>query len=175
MKATVWTRKVHRLGSILIAAPFLVILITGITLQFKKQWSWVQPPTHKGSTTELLVSWDTVLQTAQSVPESEVKTWADVKRMDVRPSKGLIKLQAGDDWELQIDSATGTLLHSAKRRSDWVEALHDGSWFHPSVKLWVFFPIALVLLTLLGTGLYLWWLPIGIRRRRRLASQKPAS
>ncbi|MEZ5973800.1 MAG: hypothetical protein R3E96_02840 [Planctomycetota bacterium] len=81
----------------------------------------------------------------------------------------MIKVQCVSGWELQIDSSNGALLSSMERNSDLVEALHDGSWFHEGAKLGLFFPIALLLVLLTGTGLYLWWLPIGIRRRRRQA------
>ena len=44
-----WTRKWHRWSSAVIALPFLLVLVTGILLQVKKEWSWVQPPTRRGA------------------------------------------------------------------------------------------------------------------------------
>ena len=167
MKASVWTRRWHRHGSILIAAPLLVILVTGLLLQWKKQWSWVQPPTQRGTAAELALTWKQILDASRTVPEAEVSTWEDIDRLDVRPGRGLIKVRCENGWELQLDATDAAVLSSERRRSDWIEALHDGSWFHPSAKLWIFFPAGLVLLFLWLSGMYLWWLPIGARRKRQ--------
>ena len=56
----------------------------------------------------------------------------------------------------------------AYRRSDLIESLHDGSFFGGDfAKLGVFLPTALVLCVLWGTGIYLFFLPYMVRRRRR--------
>ncbi len=167
MKATVWMRKLHRHGSILIAAPLLVVLISGLLLQLKKDWGWVQPPTQRGSLASVTLSWEQILQSTSAVPEAEVEAWEHIDRLDVRPGRGLIKVRCANGWEVQLDGSTGAVLSSQVRRSDWIESLHDGSWFHPSAKLWVFLPAGLVLTGLWLTGLYLWWLPIGARRKKR--------
>lgn len=167
MKASVWTRKLHRHGSILIAAPLLVVLISGLLLQLKKDWSWVQPPTQRGAIAEVTMPWPQILEATQAVVEAEVTTWADIDRLDVRPERGLIKVRCANGWEVQLDGTTGSVLSSQHRRSDWLESLHDGSWFHPAAKLWVFLPAGLILTGLWLTGLYLWWLPVSVRRKRR--------
>jgi len=160
-------RKTHRWGAILIAAPFLVVIGTGILLQLKKEWSWVQPPTTKGAAKSPQVSFDAILEATKSVPEAEVKSWEDIDRLDVRPDRGLVKVQAKNGWEVQVDTATGSVLQKAYRRSDTIEMLHDGSWFHDGVKLYVFLPVAFVVLGLWITGVYLFVLPYGVRWRRR--------
>lgn len=167
MKASVWTRKLHRHGSILIAAPLLVVLVSGLLLQLKKDWSWVQPPTQRGAVAEVNLPWPQILEATRAVAEAEVATWADIDRLDVRPERGLIKVRCANGWEVQLDGTTGSVLSSKKRRSDWLESLHDGSWFHPAAKLWVFLPAGLILTGLWFTGLYLWWLPVSVRRKRR--------
>ncbi len=98
-----------------------------------------------------------------------MKSWEDVDRLDVRPGKGMLKVRCKNRWEVQIDTSTGAVLSSALRRSDLIESLHDGSWFHPFAKLGLFLPTALVLTALWVTGVYLWLLPHVIRRRRKLA------
>jgi uncharacterized iron-regulated membrane protein len=170
-----WIRKLHRWGGLITLAPLLVVIVTGLLLQVKKQVPWVQPPTQKGSQTEPTLSFHEILAVAQSVPEAAVATWADVDRLDVRPSKGIIKLQAENRWEVQMDSTTGEVLSSTLRRSDWIESFHDGSFFHDSAKLWVFLPNGLILLGLWMTGAYLWWLPIGVRRKKRRQRQHSRS
>ncbi len=160
-------RKLHRWGSILTAGPLLVVIVTGIILQLKKDWSWVQPPTAKGTTAELVIDWDQVLAAAASAPEAEIKTWADIDRLDVRPSKGMLKVRSKNQWEVQVDTATGAVLQTSYRRSDFIESIHDGSWFGEVSKLWIFLPTAVILLGLWCTGMYLWLLPHLVRRRRK--------
>jgi len=55
---------------------------------------------------------------------------------------------AKNNWEIQIDTQSGTILQQAYRRSDIIESIHDGSWFHDKVKLWIFLPTGIVLLIL---------------------------
>ncbi|HMQ21646.1 MAG TPA: PepSY-associated TM helix domain-containing protein [Planctomycetota bacterium] len=161
-------RKLHRLGAVVAAAPLLVVILSGLLLQVKKQWSFVQPPTARGAAPELLVDWGTILEAAQSVGEAGVASWDDVDRIDVRPAGGMLKLLAHSGWELQIDTGTGMVLSSSYRRSDLIEAIHDGSFFGGNlIKLWVFLPAALILLGLWVSGVYLWLLPYLVKRRRK--------
>jgi len=67
----------------------------------------------------------------------------------------VIKIRSKNRWEIQIDHQTGKVMQVAYRRSDLIESIHDGSFFHDKVKIWVFLPSAIVLLTLWITGVYL--------------------
>ncbi len=168
------TRKLHRWGAILTLLPLLIVITTGILLQVKKQVSWIQPPSSKGTSGNPTVDWESILLTVRQNPLSEVEQWEDIDRLDVRPNRGIVKVQCNNRMEIQIDLTTGQELSSAYRRSDLIESLHDGSFFHDSAKLWVFLPNGLILLGLWVTGAYLWWLPIGARRRakrKRMAAQ----
>ena len=169
-----WTRKYHRWGAILVALPFFVVIVTGILLQLKKDWTWVQPPTIRGSGLRPSIGFDAILDAVKSVPEAEVQTWADVDRMDVRPNRGIVKVQAKNRWEIQVDLKTAEVVHAAYRRSDLIESLHDGSWFHDRAKLGIFLPTAGVVLILWGTGSYLFVLPNAVKssRRRERANAK---
>lgn len=164
-------RRLHRWGAILIALPLLIIIVSGVLLQLKKEWSWVQPATQRGAAPGLAVSWDALLAAAQAVPEAGVRTWDDVARLDVQHKRGLIKIQCENQWELQVDSVTGALLSSAHRRSDWIESIHDGSFFHDRAKLWIWLPTGLILLGLWVTGVWLWLQPHLARRRKRRPPQ----
>ena len=167
MKLSVLNRKVHYWVSIFVAGPLLIVAVTGVLLQIKKQWTWVQPTERKGSGNEPAVSFERILEACRSVPEAGVASWSDIVRIDVRPSKGILKATTKTDWEIQIDSKTGEVLQSAYRRSDWIEAIHDGSFFTDWAKYGLFLPsgIGFILLTL--TGAYLFWQPIGVKWRRR--------
>lgn len=167
MKASVLNRKLHRWGSILTALPLLVVIVTGIILQLKKDWSWVQPPTARSADPGLELSFDAILEAASQVEEAEIASWDDVDRLDVRPGRGVIKVRANNRWEVQLDAKTAEVLHLAYRRSDWIESLHDGSYFSDGAKLWIFLPTAIILLGLWITGMYLWLLPHLAKRRKR--------
>ena len=167
MKPAKLNRVFHRWGAILIALPILVVIVTGIILQLKKEFVWIQPATQKGNSNELSISFDRVLEIATSVPEAEIESWADIDRLDVRPSKGVIKIRAVNRHEIQLDSKTGDILQVAYRRSDFIESIHDGSFFHDKVKLWIFLPSAVILLGLWITGIYLFIMPYQARRRRK--------
>jgi len=172
----VWARKGHRWGAIIVAAPFLLVIVTGLLLQIKKEWSWVQPPTQRGQGKIPAISFEALLAAARSQPEAGVRDWADIDRIDVQPGRGLAKVQAKSRWEIQVDLATGAVLQCAYRRSDLIESLHDGSWFHERAKLWVFLPVAVIVLGLWGTGVYLFILPYTVRwARRRSGANAPAT
>lgn len=156
-------RKSHRWGALIVAAPFLIVLITGLILQLKKEWHFVQPPTKKGTPLALDVSFATILSSSQTVPEANIQTWEDIERLDVRPDKGIIKVQAKNYYEIQLDSSDGKVLQVAYRNSDWLEAMHDGSWFHEQAKLWIFLPSAVIVLTLWISGIYLFFLPWSVK------------
>lgn len=168
MKASQLNRIVHRWGSILIAIPTLCVLLSGVLLQLKKQSPWIQPATMKGAERPPMLSFSKILEISQSVTEAQIDSWDDIDRLDFRPSKGMVKIRAKNRWELQVDTSTGQILQVAFRRSDLIESIHDGSFFGEAAKLGVFFPSAVVLLVLWGTGIYLFFLPKLAKRKKRL-------
>ena len=153
----------------MIALPVLAVIVTGVILQLKKESGWIQPPTQRGTSDQPAIGFDEILSVVQKVPEADVETWADVDRLDVRPGRGILKVRCRNRWEVQLDTKTGEVLQIAYRRSDLIESIHDGSFFHDRVKLWVFLPTSLILGVLWGTGLYLFFLPYfaGWKRRRK--------
>ncbi len=173
MKLSRLNRLVHRWGSILIALPALCVLLTGIVLQLKKQSSWIQPITQRGIEQSPTLSFAEILDIAKSARQAEIQSWDDIDRLDVRPGKGIVKVRAKNRWEVQLDTATGDILQVAFRRSDLIESLHDGSFFHERVKLGIFLPTALVLVILWGTGVYLFFLPQLAKRQKRVTNSKP--
>ena len=167
MKLSKLNRDVHRWGSILIALPLAVVIVSGVILQLKKQSAWIQPATNRGDATGASLSFDQILAAARAVPEAEVSDWDDIDRLDVRPSKGMLKIRCKNRWEIQLDANSGEVLQVAYRRSDLIESIHDGSFFHDRVKLWVFLPAASVLGMLWLTGIYLFFLPYYAKWKKR--------
>lgn len=169
-----WSRRLHRWGAVASALPLLIVICTGVLLLLKKQIDWIQPPERTASGGPPIVAFDDLLRAAAAAQGPAVDGWEDIDRIDVRIEDGVAKLLTHDRWELQVDTATGELLQAAIRRSDLIESLHDGSFFHPAAKLGVFLPSALLLLSLWTTGVYLWALPyiartLRARRDRRAA------
>jgi len=162
-----WTRKVHYWGAFVVFLPVFIIISTGILLQLKKDIDWIQPPTANGEfENDPTISFDDILATAIKVKEPNIQSWDDVDRLDVRLGKGIVKVRSKNRWELQIDSHSGELLQVAYRRSDLIEQLHDGSWFHDKIKLWIFLPTGIILFILWCTGLYMVILPYIIKWKR---------
>jgi prepilin-type N-terminal cleavage/methylation domain-containing protein/prepilin-type processing-associated H-X9-DG protein len=166
-------RKTHYWLAIVVALPVLVVIVTGLMLQLKKNSSWIQPPEQRGVSSAPTVPLSRILEACTLVPEAGVHSWDDVTRVDIRPAKGLVKVTTKSHWELQIDAQTAQLLQSAFRRSDIIEAIHDGSWFHPIAKMGIFFPAGIVLLILWVTGIYLFIAPF-LARRRISQNHRPA-
>lgn len=167
MKPTLINRRVHYWLTLVVAIPLLATVTTGVMLQLKKHWSWVQPSEKKGIGDSPTVGFDKMLETIRADPQFEKLGWSDVKRIDVRPSKGMAKWTLKDDWEVQIDIQTGELLQLAIRRSDWIESIHDGSFFLGDVsKLGVFLPAGIGLMGMLLSGILMFLQPIVSKRRK---------
>lgn len=166
------SRKIHRWGAILIALPFLIVLISGLFLQVKKEFNWIQPPTQTGTSTDLEITFDDIIAVSSTVEKAGIRNWADVDRLDVRPDKGIVKVRGFNNWEIQIDTKTGAVIQVEFRRSGIIETLHDGSWFHDSVKLWVFLPSAIIVTILWITGIYMFFIPYIAKRKNKKRKDK---
>ena len=166
MRLSILSRRIHRWGAVIVVAPVLVVICSGLLLQLKKQVAWVQPPEQRTAVAEPAMSWSTIFAAAQAIPGGGVTSWNDIDRVDVRPEKGILKITTKNNWEAQLALGTAEVLQVAYRRSDVIETLHDGSFFGEPLKLGLFFPAGIVLLILWCTGVYLWALPYLTRRKR---------
>lgn len=167
MRLTHLNRRIHYWATAFIALPILVVIASGVLLQMKKNWRWVQPEEQRGTGTEPAIDLETLLASVKTVPEMNVRGWDDVNRIDVRPSKGVAKVWLRNGWELQVDLGTGRVLQTAYRRSDLIESIHDGSFFGDWTKLGLFLPTGIVLLVMWVTGLWLFIAPLVRKSRRR--------
>ena len=167
MHFNVLNRRVHYWAAAVIAAPLIVIASSGSILQLKKHWTWVQPKEHRGSVKAPVIELSGILEALKKDPQLHVKSWDDVKRLDVRPDRGVAKAWLKTDYEAQVDLGTAEILHVAYRRSDWIESIHDGSIFGDTIKLGMFFPAAVGLVLLWFGGVWMFVLPFLNRRRVR--------
>ncbi|MDZ7631126.1 MAG: PepSY domain-containing protein [Gemmatimonadaceae bacterium] len=170
MRLNVLTRRIHYWVTLGIALPVAVIIGTGVLLQVKKQWAWVQPTEIRGTGAVPVVGFTEILTAVRTVPSLDVAGWDDIKRMDIRADRGLAKVTVKGNWEVQVDLGTGKVLKHEYRRSDLIESLHDGSFFLGDVsKLGLFLPTGIALCLMWLTGLWMFWLPFSVRRKRRRA------
>jgi uncharacterized iron-regulated membrane protein len=161
-----FNRKLHYWGAVVCAVPVLVVILSGILLLLKKEISWIQPPTMNGQAGDPTLDFSGILMASATVQQANIKSWDDVSRLEVRPHNGVVKVYAKNHWEIQLDHRSGNVLQVAYRRSDIIETLHDGSFFHERAKLWIFLPSAIVLLVLWMTGIHLFAKPLLVKLRR---------
>ncbi|WP_438728102.1 PepSY domain-containing protein [Parasphingorhabdus sp. DH2-15] len=161
-------RQIHYWLSLAVLLPAGIMFLAGIVLMLKKEIDWIQPPTYRGVAEQQIpeISYQQILTAVQTEPKAHITQWSDIDRIDIRPGKGIAKIQAKSGWEIQIDTKTAKILSTAYRRSDWIESLHDGSYFADGVKLYVFLPAGILLFIMWGTGIYLFLLP-RLRKKRK--------
>ncbi len=147
------SRSIHLWLSLVIFIPVIIVIASGLLLQVKKEFDWIQPPTQKAQNSRPTLSFDNVLNAVRQVPQANLNDWDDIDRLDVRPAKGIIKVRGKNHWEVQLNAQTGDVLQVAYRRTDTIEAIHDGSWFFDGAKLWLFLPAAILLFVLWVTGI----------------------
>ncbi len=165
-------RKIHRYTGLLLAILLLISAVTGILLSLKKDVDIIQPPTQKGVSKDL-TTWKSVHELSELAitafynahPDQEEN---EIDRLDVRPSKGIAKVLFKEgNWEVQIDGTSGEVKSIAKRYSDWIESLHDGSIISDLFKLISMNVLGIGVLFLMGSGIWLWYGPKVIREMKR--------
>lgn len=162
-------RKWHKYAGLSLAVFVLISAVTGILLAWKKNVSLLQPPTQKGQTV-VMTEWkpvDSLADVAVAAVDSLGLDSSNLDRIEYRATKGIAKVifDTGS-WEVQVDATSLEVLSVAKRHSDWIEHLHDGSIISEGFKLISMNTLGLGLLLLLITGLWLWWGPKKIRKMK---------
>jgi uncharacterized iron-regulated membrane protein len=161
-------RSLHKYVGVGLLAFLVVTAFTGILLGWKKNIETLQPKTFQGIS-ENLAGWKSFedvgnasMRAMDSILENPT-----IDRMDVRPDKGIIKVLFTEGyWEVQVDGKNGNVLSVAKRHSDWIEHLHDGSLISEGFKLLYTNILGIGLCTLALSGLWLWYGPKVIRNSK---------
>ena len=171
-------RKVHRVTGATLFIFFFVVSISGLLLGWKKNSNdYLLSKTYEGSTTKLKnwLSIDSLHTKATFYFTEHISSdvTPNAARIEIRKEKGTAKFIFQNYYGIQVDGATGNLLHIERRRADFIEGVHDGS------ALDVYFnttgnPIKLVYTTIMGLALLLFtitgfWLWLGPKRMRRRA------
>ncbi|HHS12482.1 MAG TPA: PepSY domain-containing protein, partial [bacterium] len=152
------------------ALPLFIVLISGLLLQVRKEIEWIQPNERQGTGRVPSLTFEQILEAARRA-DAGIDTWEDIDRVDVRPEKGILKIRGRNLREIQVDSETGEILHAAVRRSDIISQIHEGSWFHPRVRMIVFLPSAVITLILWFTGLILYFQRYRNKAKKRTAAR----
>ena len=170
-------RAIHRLLGVTLAFLLLISAVTGVLLSIKKEVPLLQPTTAAGSSLEMSnwKSFSEIESLALTAFYSAHPNQKDnlIDRFDARPSKGIVKILFKDGyWEVQIDPVSGEVKSIAKRHSDWIEALHDGSIINDLFKIISMNFLGFGLLALITTGLWLWYGPKKIRKKKSILRDK---
>jgi hypothetical protein len=174
------SRSIHRTTGALLFIFFFVIACTGLLLGWKKNSGGViLAETFEGSSTDLK-DWlpiDVLHQKALGVMRESVSPdlSPELDRIDIRPDKGTVKFVFVEHyWGVQLDGATGELLHLERRRADFVENVHDGSVLDyltgtkgGQIKLVYTSVMGAALLTFTATGFWLWYGPKRFRAKSK--------
>ena len=172
-------RKIHRYTGAALFIFFFFISVTGFLLGWKKHSDGIlMPKTYIGSSTDL-EDWlplDTLHRKAIAVLHDSVSTTLSSKigRIDVRKEKGAVKFIFADHfWGIQLDGATGSVLHVEKRYSDLIENIHDGSildrYFNTTngqMKVIYTSVMGIALLIFTITGFWLWYGPKQMKKSK---------
>ncbi len=175
-------RKIHRTTGAILFIFFFFVSVSGLLLGWKKNsGGLILPKTYEGTSADLK-DWlplDSLHKIACKILHDSVSKdlSLDLERIDVRNDKGMVKFVFIDHyWGIQIDGATGKLLHIERRRSDIVENFHDGSildYFfntkHEQIKLVYTSVMSLALMTFTITGFWLWFGPKRMRKRKHFS------
>ena len=170
-------RKIHRITGLSLLVFILIISITGTLLGWKKHSSdLILSKSYTGTSTDLK-KWlpiDSLYTNACKILHDSVSSELspELERIDIRKEKGMVKFIFKNHFSgIQLDGATGKLLHIEVRRSDFIEKLHDGSildgYFNTSneqIKLIYTSTMGFALFLFSITGFWLWYGPKRMRR-----------
>jgi uncharacterized iron-regulated membrane protein len=160
-------RQIHKMGGLILSLLLIISAITGVFLAWKKNFNVLQPVTQKGATLQMN-EWQPVEELSYKAllaVDSLGLMAENIDRIEYRPTKGIAKVifDTGS-WEVQVDAKTLEVFSVAKRNSDWIEQIHDGSIISELFKVisMNFLGFGLLLLSL--SGLWLWYGPRKIRQ-----------
>ncbi len=173
-------RLLHRKVAIVLVLFFFTTALTGLFLGWKKNsGGYLLAPTGKGVSSDVK-TWltiDSLHNRAVQVLHDSVSTELSpaIDRIDARPSRGVVKFVFADHyWGVQLDATTGAVLSIEHRNSDFIEDLHDGSFFdallgtnNEPVKLIYTTVMGSALILLSATGFWLWYGPKRMRKKVR--------
>ncbi len=163
------TWDLHKWTGLTLSLVVATLSVTGFLLLVKKEFASIQPPTQQGAEGAVgdFISLEAVLAAAASTGDPAFATPDDIDRIDFRPGERVHKVRSRTGYgEIQVCAVTGAVLSHTWRPSDLIEQIHDGSWFSDVWHDYGMPIVALGVLFLSGSGVYIWITPI-LRKQRR--------
>jgi len=171
-------RKVHRTTGAFLFIFFFIVSVTGLLLGWKKNsGGLLQSKSYQGTSVQLK-DWlpiDSLHKNACKILQDSISanSTLELERIEIKKDKGMVKfIFAENYWGIQLDGATGKLLHIERRRSDIIEKIHDGSivddYFKTGsgfFKLFYTTVMGFALLLFTITGFWLWYGPKRMKRK----------
>lgn len=148
MKIFGW-RRLHRLIALIILLPLIIVSVTGVVLLYRNQFESLQPSIVKSEPVE-----GSQLLSFESITEEFGKD--KIEQIIYRPGKNSMVIRLSDDTEVQIHPQTGDVLKTAKRRTNFLIELHQGSWMGAFGQLGVHFITGLGLIFLIISGIIIY-------------------
>jgi uncharacterized iron-regulated membrane protein len=178
-------RRIHRDTTVFLFLFFFIISVSGVLLGWKKNsGGYLLPKTQQGTSSELS-AWlplDSLIKNAEQYLHDSISPdlSSDPERIDIRKDKGVIKLIYSDHfYEVQLDGVSGELLQIKKRRSDFIERIHDGSiidyYLNTGSNVFKLIYTSLMGISLLlftVTGFWLWYGPKRMKAARNKSGLK---
>ncbi len=144
-------RKYHRIVSLFVLAPFLLVILTGIPLLLRTKSELIQP----------------TMINSEKIPNQEILSFnkvmslREIKKEEVdqiifRPEKFQLVVRLKNFEEIHLHPQTGEVLKKAKRWTSLLIELHQGSFFGEWSQFFIFLPSAFGLLFLVVSGVIIY-------------------
>lgn len=140
-------RKLHKNLALLSALPLIVIVVTGILLQVRREFEIIQPKLVSSEITQ------TKLITLEEIAAKHSDKQID--QIIYRPTKKNIAIRYSNGDERQIHPVTGEIIKEAPRYTTLLIKIHQGSWLGSWGEYGIHLPAGIIFLVLIITGLTL--------------------
>jgi uncharacterized iron-regulated membrane protein len=161
------SRSLHRWVGAVACLFLLSLAVTGFLLATKDRIAWLRPPAAEAlpvTTASEIVTIERAVESAFAVGLAELKSLKDIDRVDYRPKDNIFKVLSKEGYhEVQVDGKTGKVLSVAPRRDQFIEDVHDLSFFGDLFHAYLLPTVGIGLATLAVTGVILFSTPF-IRR-----------
>lgn len=174
----------HRRVSSILFVFFLVVSLTGLMLGWKSLFSTTvyalsknaKNPKHgKDHQEQHWLPLDTLeIAAAGALTEHTGRNTGHAERADIRLPGGYIEFLFDHSYYVRVEGGTGTVTGIERRYGGWIQDIHDGaiidSWLGDkagAVKKFYSTVIGAALLFLTGSGIYLWYKPLLIKKATR--------
>jgi len=154
------TRQSHRWIGLISSLFLALIAVTGIALALKSKIGALRPPeaeAQKSETPADIASMDRVVASVFALGNKDLDSIEDIDRVDYRPKSNIFKVVSRKAYlEVQVDGKTAEVLSVAPRNDQWIEDIHDLSFFNDEFRTTIL-PVvggALALLSLSGIGMF---------------------